>query len=54
VLKPAWRARVTVEALRAFARTQLAPYKVPRLVELTETLPLTRQGKVLKRALRAG
>jgi len=42
-----------VEAeLLAFAREKLAPYKVPRIVEFVESLPLTSVGKVNKKALR--
>jgi len=42
-----------VEAdLLAFAREKLAPYKVPRIVQFVEALPLTSVGKVNKKALR--
>jgi acyl-CoA synthetase (AMP-forming)/AMP-acid ligase II len=42
-----------VEAeLIAFAREKVAPYKVPRIVEFVEVLPLTSVGKVNKKALR--
>ncbi|WP_405029778.1 AMP-binding protein [Methylobacterium sp. BE186] len=42
----------TQEVIRAHARTQLTPYKVPRSVVFHETLPKTNVGKVLRRALR--
>ncbi len=42
----------TPEDLRAFARTQLTGYKVPRRVVFHDTLPKTNVGKVLRRALR--
>jgi acyl-CoA synthetase (AMP-forming)/AMP-acid ligase II len=37
----------------AFAREQMANYKVPRYVEVVEALPLNAMGKVLKTELRA-
>jgi long-chain acyl-CoA synthetase len=43
---------VTTDALRAYARTQLTGYKVPRTVVLREALPKTNVGKVLRRVLR--
>ena len=36
----------------AYAREHLANYKVPRRVEIMETLPLNATGKVLKTELR--
>ncbi|MEW6350473.1 MAG: AMP-binding protein [Thermodesulfobacteriota bacterium] len=36
----------------AFAREHFAPYKVPKLVEFTNALPMTPVGKVDKKALR--
>lgn len=44
---------VDAEELVAFAREQLAGYKLPRSVEFVAELPRTPAGKVLKRALRA-
>jgi len=49
VLKPGQQ--VTSEALRAFCRERLAPYKVPAHVEFRSELPKTMVGKVLRRAL---
>ena len=40
------------ESLPAFARDQLANFKVPRRVELVDLLPTNASGKVLKRDLR--
>jgi acyl-CoA synthetase (AMP-forming)/AMP-acid ligase II len=37
----------------AFARENFAPYKVPKVIEAVETMPLTPVGKVDKKALRA-
>jgi long-chain acyl-CoA synthetase len=42
----------TPDILRAFARTQLTGYKVPRRVVFHDALPKTNVGKVLRRALR--
>jgi len=43
---------ITVEELRDFVRTRLAPYKYPRIVRLVDELPKSHTGKVLKRELR--
>ncbi|AWN36058.1 AMP-binding protein [Methylobacterium radiodurans] len=43
---------LTVEAIRAYARSQLTGYKVPRQVVIRQALPKTNVGKVLRRALR--
>jgi long-chain acyl-CoA synthetase len=45
-------ANVTVEELVAHCRKDLAPYKVPRQVELRPTLPMSAVGKILYRVLR--
>lgn len=41
----------TVEEMRAFCKENLAPYKVPTIVEFAPTLPRTQAGKVLRRVL---
>ncbi|GAB16642.1 fatty-acid--CoA ligase [Gordonia effusa NBRC 100432] len=41
-----------VDALMAYAREQLAAYKRPRRIVLTDALPKTTSGKILRRALR--
>jgi acyl-CoA synthetase (AMP-forming)/AMP-acid ligase II len=38
--------------LTAFAREKLAPYKVPKMIEFVDAMPLTGVGKVNKKALR--
>jgi long-chain acyl-CoA synthetase len=43
--------KVEPEALQAFCRERLAAYKVPRRVEIRETLPKSGVGKVLRREL---
>ncbi len=45
---------LTGEELIAWARREMANYKVPRGVEFVAELPRNASGKVLKRALRAG
>ena len=41
------------EALRSFARTHLAAYKVPKFVTIVDDYPRTAAGKVQKHVLRA-
>ena len=41
------------EALRAFAREALAPFKVPRAIEFADALPKTATGKIQRFLLRA-
>ncbi len=45
-------ATLTADALIAYCRNQLAPYKVPHSVEVRGSLPLSTVGKVLYRVLR--
>lgn len=45
------RAPADPQALRAFAREHLAPYKVPKRIEVVDALPRTGSGKLLRRAL---
>jgi acyl-CoA synthetase (AMP-forming)/AMP-acid ligase II len=40
------------DEILAFARESLSPYKVPKIVEFIDQLPLTAVGKVDKKALR--
>ena len=42
------------EEIMAFARDKLAPYKVPKVIEFVDAMPLTSIGKVDKKALRTG
>ncbi|MBI4607719.1 MAG: long-chain fatty acid--CoA ligase [Candidatus Rokubacteria bacterium] len=53
VLKEAYRGRVDEGALVAFCKAQLTGYKVPRVVEFRDELPVSATGKTLRRALRA-
>jgi long-chain acyl-CoA synthetase len=43
---------LTPEELQDFCRTQLAVYKVPKIIELRGELPKSQVGKVLRRVLR--
>jgi len=53
VLKPGFEAsEATREDIIAYCKKELAPYKVPKIVEFRESLPKTLIGKVLKRELR--
>ena len=42
----------TTEELLAHCRTNLAEYKIPRLIEIRDTLPMSAVGKILYRVLR--
>jgi fatty-acyl-CoA synthase len=46
------RGEVDPEELRAFAREDLAPFKVPKAVRFVDELPKNPSGKILKRELR--
>ena len=46
-------ATATAEELIAFCRTSLAEYKVPRSIDVRDTLPMSAVGKILYRVLRA-
>jgi long-chain acyl-CoA synthetase len=52
VLKEEHRGQVSAAELLAFCRERLTPYKVPRLVEFSDELPVNAAGKLLKRLLR--
>jgi long-chain acyl-CoA synthetase len=45
-------ASATAEEIIAFCRTSLTDYKVPRTVDIRETLPMSAVGKILYRVLR--
>ena len=54
-LDPAYQERSledVKEEIQAFARKNMSPYKVPKIIEFMEELPLTPVGKVDKKALR--
>jgi long-chain acyl-CoA synthetase len=49
-LKPG--SSTTADEVIAYCRTNLVDYKVPRSVEIRETLPMSAVGKILYRVLR--
>jgi long-chain acyl-CoA synthetase len=48
-LKPGYEC--TPDEIKGFARSQMAAYKYPRLVEIVDELPKTTSGKILRRML---
>jgi long-chain acyl-CoA synthetase len=52
-VQPGEGVSITPEELITYAASRLAPYKVPKLVELREDMPRNMLGKVLRRMLRA-
>jgi long-chain acyl-CoA synthetase len=54
VLKEEHRRLISEAELVTFCRERLMPYKVPRLVEFRDRLPLSAAGKMLRRLLRSG
>jgi long-chain acyl-CoA synthetase len=45
-------AELSVDDVRDYLRTSLAPYKIPRHVEFRDSLPKSNVGKILRRELR--
>lgn len=43
---------VTPDEIRIFCKQTVAPYKMPRIIEFCESLPISPQGKVLRRVVR--
>jgi long-chain acyl-CoA synthetase len=54
VVKEEHRRRIGAAELLTFCRERLMPYKVPRIVELRDELPVSAAGKMLRRLLRGG
>jgi long-chain acyl-CoA synthetase len=54
VLKAEHRRRISEADLLAFCKKRLTPYKVPRIVEFRDELPVSAAGKMLRRLLRSG
>jgi len=40
------------EEIGAFCKKKMAPYKIPKIIEFIDAIPLTAVGKVDKKALR--
>jgi acyl-CoA synthetase (AMP-forming)/AMP-acid ligase II len=51
-LKDGFEGKVTEEEIREFCRQELAPYAVPKYVEIRETMPMTVTEKLFKKVLR--
>ncbi|WP_460942463.1 AMP-binding protein [Spirosoma daeguense] len=43
---------LTAEAIKAYCRENLTPYKIPRMIEFRNELPKSNVGKILRRPLR--
>ena len=43
---------ITTEALMQYTKDNIAAYKYPRIIEITDTLPMSATGKILKKELR--
>ena len=52
VLRDEQRGRVGESDILDFCRVRLSGYKVPRIVEFRDELPVTATGKMLRRVLR--
>ncbi len=52
VLREEYRGKVKEEEIIKFCKERLAPYKVPKIVEIRDELPKSAIGKILRRALR--
>jgi long-chain acyl-CoA synthetase len=54
VLKEEERRRISEADLLSFCKERLMPYKVPRIIEFRNELPVNAAGKMLRRVLRSG
>ncbi|MCO6437620.1 MAG: acyl--CoA ligase [Phycisphaerae bacterium] len=43
-----------IESIRSFLRSRLSPHKVPRIIEIVDTLPRTPSGKIMRRQVVSG
>ncbi len=51
-LKPEFKGKVTEEQLLEWCKTNISPYKYPRMIEIVPELPKSVVGKILRRELR--
>ncbi|MDX1797831.1 MAG: AMP-binding protein [Candidatus Lokiarchaeia archaeon] len=51
-LKPEFKGKITVEELLEWCKTNISPYKYPRMIEIVPELPKSVVGKILRRELR--
>ena len=54
VPKDAAKETITKEEITAFCKRKMASYKVPKHVEFRDSLPISAQGKMLRRLLKEG
>ncbi len=52
VLEPERRGKTSAEDILAWARDKMTEYKIPRMIEFRDDLPVTMIGKVLRRVLK--
>jgi long-chain acyl-CoA synthetase len=52
VLNDNFRGEISASEIIAFCNERLAIYKVPKIVEIRESLPKTQVGKILRRELK--
>jgi long-chain acyl-CoA synthetase len=43
---------ISTDELKAFLKTKMAPFKVPKVYVITDTLPKSAAGKILKREIK--
>ena len=51
VIVPKPGAEATADDLRQYVKSQVAPYKYPRVIKFSNELPKTAAGKILKREI---
>jgi len=52
VVEPAGAVALAADEVRAYLRSHLADYKVPKAIEIARNLPREDSGKIFKRRLR--
>ena len=52
VLKPDWIGKITEQELVEWAKSQMAAYKYPRIIEYRDSLPKGATGKVARKDLK--
>ena len=52
VLKPEYKGKLDENAIREWAKQEMAAYKYPRIIEFRDALPKSAVGKILRRELR--
>jgi len=52
VLKPEYKGKIDEDAIREWAKQEMAAYKYPRIIDFRDALPKSAVGKILRRELR--